>query len=68
VRRVLILPMLAVLLHLPPAAAQSAPPPAQAVYTYDQLGRLIRAEYPSGRRIDYSYDAAGNRRQVTVAG
>jgi len=39
-------------------------------YTYDDLGRLIKAEYPDGKVIAYEYDAGGNilRRQVTLAG
>jgi YD repeat-containing protein len=36
-------------------------------YSYDDLGRLIRAEYTSGLVISYSYDKAGNltKREVT---
>jgi YD repeat-containing protein len=30
-------------------------------YTYDDLNRLIKAEYEDGRVIQYTYDAAGNR-------
>ena len=30
-------------------------------YTYDELNRLISAEKPGGYRIEYYYDAAGNR-------
>jgi YD repeat-containing protein len=29
-------------------------------YTYDNLDRLIKADYGNGRSIEYSYDAAGN--------
>ncbi|MBI3990370.1 MAG: RHS repeat protein [candidate division NC10 bacterium] len=29
-------------------------------YTYDEAGRLIRADYGDGRAITYTYDAAGN--------
>lgn len=38
-------------------------------YTYDDLNRLIRAEYESGAVIEYSYDSAGNRtgQVITVA-
>lgn len=35
-------------------------------YSYDALGRLVRAEYSNGVTIDYSYDAAGNRTEVKV--
>lgn len=30
-------------------------------YTYDELNRLITAEKPDEYRIEYYYDAAGNR-------
>ena len=30
-------------------------------YFYDELNRLIRAEYPDGSYIEYTYDAVGNR-------
>ena len=29
-------------------------------YTYDDSGRLIRVVYPSGQKIEYSYDKAGS--------
>ena len=34
---------------------------ANVVYTYDNNGRMISAEYDDGTAIFYSYDAAGNR-------
>jgi YD repeat-containing protein len=34
-------------------------------YTYDDLNRLTKAEYTNGTVIAYTYDAAGNRTQVT---
>lgn len=34
---------------------------ANVIYTYDNNGRLISAEYSDGTAIFYSYDAAGNR-------
>jgi YD repeat-containing protein len=39
-----------------------------AIYTYDDLNRLTRVQYPDGAVIEYTYDAAGNRlaRNVTV--
>ena len=37
------------------------------VYQYDQANRLISVEYPSGYRIEYSYDPAGNRSQRLVS-
>ena len=36
---------------------------ADLVYTYDELGRVVRVFDPAGADITYSYDAAGN---VTV--
>jgi YD repeat-containing protein len=40
---------------------------AQSVqYTYDPLGRLWKVTYPDGRVTRYTYDAAGNRSQVTT--
>jgi YD repeat-containing protein len=36
--------------------------PAGAVtYQYDQLGRVIQANYSGGKIVTYVYDAAGNR-------
>ena len=32
-----------------------------ALYTYDDLNRLITIEYDDGTVIDYDYDSAGNR-------
>lgn len=37
-------------------------------YAYDDLNRLIRAEYENGAVIEYSYDAAGNRLSQVVSG
>jgi YD repeat-containing protein len=34
---------------------------ASATYTYDEMNRLIRAEYPDGTIIDYYYDEVGSR-------
>ncbi len=34
---------------------------ASVSYQYDELNRLIRAEYSNGAIIEYSYDLAGNR-------
>ncbi|MEJ1969109.1 MAG: Ig-like domain-containing protein [Rhizomicrobium sp.] len=34
---------------------------ADAIFSYDELGRLIQATYPNGTAIHYTYDAAGNR-------
>lgn len=49
------------LLALWPRAALARDP---VVYTYDALGRLTSATYPSGVTVVYTYDAAGNRLQV----
>lgn len=46
------------------ASAQAA----DVTYTYDALGRLKTADYSNGQQVDYSYDAAGNRTQVTANG
>ena len=35
-------------------------------YQYDELNRLIRAEYSDGTVIEYTYDAAGNRLRKEV--
>lgn len=35
-------------------------------YTYDQLGRVTTASYPSGVCIKYVYDANGNRTAITT--
>jgi YD repeat-containing protein len=34
-------------------------------YGYDALGRLVSVTYPDGQTINYAYDAAGNRTQLT---
>lgn len=35
------------------------------VQTYDELHRLTSVTYPSGYRLDYHYDPAGNLLKVT---
>ena len=37
-------------------------------YGYDPLGELTRVEYSTGRVVEYAYDTAGNRTQVTDSG
>jgi len=38
-------------------------------YTYDEAGRLTRADYGGGKRIAYTYDNAGNMlRREALAG
>lgn len=52
------------------AAVLALPTPALAQsiqYTYDALGRLKTVRYADGRVTTYTYDAAGNRTQVTTA-
>lgn len=46
-----------------PRAALAKDP---VVYAYDALGRLASAAYPNGVTIIYTYDAAGNRTQVSA--
>ena len=41
---------------------------ADVSYTYDDLGRVVRATYPGNYPIDYVYDANGNRTSVAVTG
>jgi YD repeat-containing protein len=38
-----------------------------ADYTYDQLHRLTRTTYPTGYRLDYRYDAAGNLQEIITS-
>jgi len=40
---------------------------AGLIYQYDQANRLTSVEYPSGYRIEYSYDPTGNRSQRVVS-
>jgi YD repeat-containing protein len=42
------------------------PAAATVLYTYDDLGRVTSITYDDGKRVAYSYDAAGNRTQHTV--
>ena len=39
----------------------------QAVYSYDQAGRLVEVDYGQGKKVVYQYDKAGNllKRRVT---
>lgn len=37
------------------------------VYTYDQLGQLVKVEYPNGTVITYTYDALGNRVNMAIS-
>src|SRR3546814_9283998 len=47
-------------------ASVSLAGPASATYTYDELGRLLSGTFSSGRKVDYQYDAAGNRTTMTM--
>jgi len=35
-------------------------------YEYDELNRLVQVNYPNGQRVEYEYDALGNRLSRTV--
>lgn len=39
---------------------------AATKYNYDSKGRLVSVVYDDGKRIDYSYDDAGNRQSVAT--
>ncbi len=54
------------------ANVDDMPSPAGAItttrvisYTYDPLGRLVEADYSTGERFEYRYDAVGNRTAMT---
>lgn len=36
-------------------------------YEYDSLNRLVKVDYPNGQRVEYEYDALGNRISRTVS-
>lgn len=36
-------------------------------YEYDELNRLVKVDYPNGQRVEYAYDALGNRISRTVS-
>ena len=36
-------------------------------YEYDSLNRLVKVDYPNGQRVEYAYDALGNRISRTVS-
>lgn len=63
--RLLAILVLAVVLFL--AAGPLSSGAAGLIYQYDDANRLISVEYPSGYRIEYSYDPAGNRSQCVVS-
>jgi len=47
-------------------SALATPAFADTEYVYDSAGRLIRVTYSNGVIIEYRYDAAGNRQQITT--
>ena len=51
------------------ASASACDPPAAVTYSYDDLGRLRTGQFSGGttdgRKVDYQYDAAGNRTTMT---
>jgi len=49
----------AILLSIPAVSSFAG----TATYYYDDLSRLIRVEYDNGTKVEYSYDAVGNRTQ-----
>lgn len=36
------------------------------VYTYDELGRVVRVDYNNGLSVEYDYDDVGNRNSVDI--
>lgn len=38
-----------------------------SIYEYDELNRLVQVDYPNGQRVEYEYDALGNRISRTVS-
>ena len=46
------------------APLSQAGQPASVTYTYDDLGRLRTGDLGAGIKVDYQYDAAGNRTAV----
>jgi RHS repeat-associated protein len=52
----------------PRLALYAATATANITYTYDPLYRLTAADYASGEFFHYTYDAAGNRLQLTRNG
>lgn len=60
-RIVLAVTLAAILFYWPPVRAD-----VTVTHTYDELGRLTAVEYSDGTRINYVYDAAGNRISQTV--
>ncbi|HXI86665.1 MAG TPA: Calx-beta domain-containing protein [Parvularculaceae bacterium] len=58
----------AALISLAICPAIAAPARAQAVYEYDDVGRLVRVIHAdTNTETDYAYDPAGNRTAVTTA-
>jgi YD repeat-containing protein len=37
----------------------------ERTHVYDEIGRLVQIIYEDGKKINYAYDAAGNRITVT---
>jgi len=35
-------------------------------YEYDELNRLVKVNYPNGQRVEFTYDALGNRLSMTM--
>lgn len=56
----------ALALSLAVSGAFAAPQSHSVVYGYDPLGRVVSATYSNGASVVYSYDAAGNRTQVSA--
>jgi RHS repeat-associated protein len=40
---------------------------SQVIYAYNSSGQLVSTTYPSGNRVNYAYDLAGNVNQMTLS-